>query len=141
MLMHRVATIDNPACVGIILCPISRVTSFAPRVISVAFYNCSRVAGKGNQFSLIVGITIIQCLYTVGSDEYSTAAKVVDFPGISKIIGFFFVIAEVIFCFLCYSVKFVLRFAALVIDAVSQDVVVVAFGKGFDFLEVSVGDP
>jgi hypothetical protein len=41
-----------------------------------------------------------------------------DFLIISKIIGLFFVIAEVIFYFLSYSVDFVLRFTALVIDSV-----------------------
>ncbi|MEA4975894.1 MAG: hypothetical protein VB046_09185 [Paludibacter sp.] len=39
-----------------------------------------------------------------------------------------------------YPVDFVLRFTALVVDAVGKDVVFVAFGKGFDFLEVGVGD-
>ena len=63
-----------------------------------------------------------------------------DFLNISKIIGLFFVIAEVIFCFLRYPVEFVFRFAALVVDAVGENVVFVAFCKGFDFLEIGVGD-
>jgi hypothetical protein len=63
-----------------------------------------------------------------------------DFLNISKIIDLFFVIAEVIFCFLCYPVEFVLRFTALVVDSVGKDVVFVAFCQGFDFLEIGVGD-
>ncbi len=62
-----------------------------------------------------------------------------DFLNISKIIGLFFVIAEVIFCFLSYSVDFVLRFTALVIDPIGEDVVFITLGKGFDFLEIGVG--
>jgi hypothetical protein len=51
-----------------------------------------------------------------------------DFLNISKIIGLFFVIAEVIFCFLCYSVDFIFRFTPLVIDAIGEDVIFVALG-------------
>lgn len=139
MFMHRVATVDNPTRTGIILCPVGGITPFTPRIISVAFYYSSSFVGKSYQFSLIISITIIQCLYTVGIDEYSTAAKVMDFLNISKIIGLFFVIAEVIFCFLSYSVDFVLRFTALVIDPIGEDVVFITLGKGFDFLEIGVG--
>lgn len=137
--MHRVTTIDNPTRAGIILRPVRRITAFPPRVVSVAFYYSSSFVGKSNQVSLIISITIIQCLYTVGIDEYSTAAKVMDFLNISKIICLFFVIAEVIFCFLSYPVEFVLRFTALVIDPIGEDVVFITLGKGFDFLEIGVG--
>ncbi|MDD2199993.1 MAG: hypothetical protein PHE08_09735, partial [Bacteroidales bacterium] len=54
MLMHRVATVDNPTRAGIILCPVGRITAFSPGVESVAFCNCSGFVGKGNQVSLVV---------------------------------------------------------------------------------------